>query len=383
MAGAGSGLSARKKSSRGRSGLALGVILAAALMVTAWKLTTCQGLPEYVSNCPVTPVAPTIISVATAAPVPPAAALCPFPMTVTSPAAGASLQSPMPLVANAESASPIYNTRVYVDNVPVFFTFLGTINQSLWIANGNHTVEVVTEDQSGYISTKTLPVTVTGQGPGVSDIQNMSGWINCSSVLATGAVCAAGLGVAKSQLLQSQTSPALNGGTSAKFSLEGATHPYSNALYWIPLGGGDNVAHFGLDLYFYIDNSDASQALEFDVNQTFGGTRWTWGSECNFDADQKWDIWNDAAGVWMPTNVPCTHFPSNTWIHIVWTVERVGNQVHYISLQVNGQTYAVDTYYTAQSNWYADEIDFAFQMDGNYAQQPYAVWLDNVTLNAQ
>jgi hypothetical protein len=53
------------------------------------------------------------------------------------------------------------------------------------------------------------------------------------------------------------------------------------------------------------------------------------------------------------------------------------------SLQVNDQTYDVDTYYTAQSNWYADEIDIAFQMDGNYEQQPYNVWLDNVTLNAQ
>jgi len=359
------------------------MILAVGLMLMAWKLTTCQGLPGYVSNCPTTPVAPTINPVATPAPIPPAAALCPFPMTVTSPTAGASLQSPVQLVVNAESASPIYNTRVYVDNVPVFFTFLGTINQSMWVANGNHALEIVSEDQSGYIATKSIPLNVTGQGPGLSQIQNMPGWINCSSVLATGAVCAAGLGVAKSQLVQSQTAPTVNGGTSAKFSLEGATQPYSNALYWIPLGGGDNVTHFTYDLYFYVDNSDASQALEFDVNQTFGGTRWTWGSECNFDADQKWDIWNDAGNVWVPTSVPCTQFPSNTWIHIVWTLERVGNQVHYISLQVNDQTYDVNTYYTAQSNWYADEIDIAFQMDGNYAQQPYNVWLDNVTLNAQ
>jgi hypothetical protein len=43
----------------------------------------------------------------------------------------------------------------------------------------------------------------------------------------------------------------------------------------------------------------------------------------------------------------------------------------------------VDTYFTAQSDWYADEIDIAFQMDGNYQQEPYNVWLDNVTLTAQ
>lgn len=383
MAGAGSERTLEGHLSRERNNLAFVLALSLVLLVMAWKLSTCQGLPGYVANCPNPPVAPTISPVATPAPIPPSNAVCPFPMTVTSPTPGASVQSPLQLVVNAQSASPIYNTRVYVDNVPVFFTFLGTINQSMWMANGNHTMEVVSEDQSGYIATKTIPINITGQGPGISQIQNLPGWINCSSVLATGAVCAAGLGVAKSNLVQSQTAPTLNGGTSAKFSLEGATHPYSNALYWIPLGGGDNVTHFTYDLYFYIDNSDASQALEFDVNQTFGGTRWTWGSECNFDADQKWDIWNDAGNVWVPTDVPCTHFPSNTWIHMVWTLERVGNQVHYVSLEVGGQTYDVDTYYTAQSNWYADEIDIAFQMDGNYQQQPYNVWLDNVTLNAQ
>jgi hypothetical protein len=383
MAGAGDGQLSKEQFIRGPGNFAVGLILAVALMLMAWKWTTCQGLPGYVSKCPTTPVAPTINPVATPAPIPPAAALCPFPMTVSSPAAGASVQSPVQLNVETQSASPIYNTRVYVDNVPVFFTFLGTINQSLWMANGNHTIDVVSEDQSGYIANNSVAVNVTGQGPGPSQIQNMPGWINCSSVLATGAVCAAGLGVAKSQLVQKQTSPTFSGGTSAKFSLEGATHPYSNALYWIPLGGGDNVKHFTYDLYFYIDNSDASQALEFDVNQTFGGTRWTWGSECNFDADQKWDIWNDAGGVWVPTDVPCTHFPSGTWIHLVWNLERVGNQVHYISLQVNDQSYDVDTYYTSQSSWYADEIDIAFQMDGNYKQEPYNVWLDNVTLNAQ
>lgn len=376
------GPSVRKTQNHKKISLMFAVIFGLALTGTAWKILGCQGLPSYVANCPVTPTAPTIISTATPAPNPPLAALCPFPMTVTSPANGQSLQSPVQLIVSAQSASPIFTSRVYVDGLAVYFTFLGDLNQSIWIANGDHTIEIVTEDQSGYIATKTIPVHITGQLPGVSNLQNVPQWINCSSVLATGAVCAAGLGVAKSQLQQSQTAPAIAGGRSAKFSMEGGTHPYSNALYWIPIGGGSNVGHFVYDLYFYIENSDASQALEFDINQTFGGTRWTWGSECNFDADQKWDIWNDAGNVWVPTNAPCVHFPSNTWIHLVWTVERVGNQVHYMTLQVDDQTFDIDTYFTAQSNWFADEIDVAFQMDGNGQQQPYTVWLDDVTLNA-
>ena len=58
------------------------------------------------------------------------------------------------------------------------------------------------------------------------------------------------------------------------------------------------------------------------------------------------------------------------------------NQVHYLTLSVADQNYTVDTYYAAQPNWYQEEIDIAFQLDGNYKQQPYNVWLDKVTLNA-
>ena len=66
----------------------------------------------------------------------------------------------------------------------------------------------------------------------------------------------------------------------------------------------------------------------------------------------------------------------------MWNLERVGNQVHYINLSVGDSFYDVDTYYTAQPNWVQEEIDIAFQMDGNYQQQPYSVWLDEVSLNA-
>ena len=64
------------------------------------------------------------------------------------------------------------------------------------------------------------------------------------------------------------------------------------------------------------------------------------------------------------------------------TLERVGNQVHYISLSVAVHNYEIDTCYTAEPKWYAEEIEIAFQINGNYKQQPYSVWLDEVTLSA-
>jgi hypothetical protein len=339
----------------------------------------CQGLPRNVANCPITPTAPANLSIVPPAQEPPGPALCGFPLTISSPGTGASVNSPVPLVAAAMPPDPIYTVRVYVDGRAVLYTPKSTINQYIWMANGQHTLEVVAEDTAGYIATASIQLNVVGQEPGALNIQDQSSWVSCSAVIVN-STCAAGLGTAKSSLSLDQSSPSLDG-SAAKFSLAG-NHAYSNELYWVPLGGGNSVSHFTYDLWFYIDQGDAPQSLEFDVNQAFGNTRWTWGSQCDFDQTHHWNIWDPLHGVWVPISVPCNHFPSQTWIHLIWNLERVGDQVHYISLTVADQTYNVDTYFGAQPNWTQEEIDIAFQMDGNYKQQPYNVWLDEVNLYA-
>lgn len=322
---------------------------------------------------------------APAAQVPPPAGSNDFPLTISNPVDGTSLTSPVNVVATATPKNPIFFMRVYVDQLAVYFTFTNSINTQIFVAPGQHQLEVMAEDNQGYISATILNVTVGTQATTtISSIQAMPGWQSCSALFPTGSgrdgqICAAGIGTADSTMTENQTSPAMDG-NSAKFTMGGPT-PYSNMLYFNPVAGGNNVSHFTYDLYFYIDNPLASQALEFDINQTYGGQRWVWGSECNFNGSGKWDIWDDVNG-WEPTIYDCKPFPANQWIHLVWNVERVGNQVHYISLTVGDQTYNVDTYYQNQPDWTLEEIDVAFQMDGNYKQEPYNVWLDKVTLTA-
>lgn len=165
-------------------------------------------------------------------------------------------------------------------------------------------------------------------------------------------------------------------------SVGGATH-YSNELWTQNLGGGHSPTHFVYDLYFMIDKPGVSQALEFDVNQTINNTRWVFGTECNFKGSGKpvgeWDVWDGVKG-WQPTSAPCAPFPANQWIHLVWTFERVGNQVHYVSLQVDNNAYPLNLYYSNQPNWSMGQINVAFQMDGDANQTPYDVWLDKVNL---
>jgi hypothetical protein len=322
-----------------------------------------------------------------------------FPLTVSSPSNNATVTSPVNLVASATPTNPIFFMRVYdlnstnpTQSIADYFTFDNSINTQIFLASGSHSLIVMAEDNQGYISATPVQITVSAQAPNtsgqttISGIQAMPGWQSCSALFPPGSaragqICAAGLGTAQSTMTENQSSPAMDG-NSAKFTMGGPT-PYSNMLYFNPVAGGDNVSHFIYDLYFYVDNPQAPQALEFDINQTFGGNRWVWGSECNFNGSGFWDIWDDVNG-WEPTKFPClrSDFPANTWIHLIWDVQRVGNTVQYNTLTVGNNVYNVNTTYQNQPDWTLEEIDVAFQMDGDYAQDPYNVWLDEVNLTA-
>jgi hypothetical protein len=315
---------------------------------------------------------------------PPPPAELSFPLSVSSPSSGATVNSPAHVVASASSSNPILAMRVYVDGLAVYFTFDKSIDTLIWMASGLHALEITAIDRKGFVSASIMQVTVAAQSSfTVSDIQALPGWQACSAVFPPeaprhGQICAAGLGTALVSMTPGQGTPSLDG-NSTKFSIAGPTG-YSNELWFNPVGGGSNVTHFVYDLWFLIDKPAAAQALEFDVNQTFGGQRWTWGTECNFNGSGKWDIWDSLHETWVPTFVDCKPFPANTWIHLIWNFERVNGQAHYISLTVNDQVFTIDQFFNPQQNWTLEEIDAAFQMDGNFMQEPYNVWLDKVNL---
>ena len=42
----------------------------------------------------------------------------------------------------------------------------------------------------------------------------------------------------------------------------------------------------------------------------------------------------------------------------------------------------VDKYFNPQHGWHGNDANVAFQMDGDYRQDPYSVWLDNVSFSS-
>ena len=205
------------------------------------------------------------------------------------------------------------------------------------------------------------------------NIDQMSGWQHCT-------VCAGAAGngsVASFSMSQNVSSPSMDG-RSAKFFL-GGTDPYSNALWWKQLGANSGVRNFVYDVYFYLKNPSAPQALEFDVNQSLDGRKFIFGTQCSFKR-HYWDVYDPYNRRWVQSSVPCATPTAYKWHHLVLEFHRSSTgKTQFISVTINGKkAYFNRSYWPRSSS--AKEINVAFQMDGNKYQTDYNVWLDKIKL---
>jgi hypothetical protein len=306
-------------------------------------------------------------------------------VTISSPASGSTTASPVHVVASASSTRPISAMTIYVDGVSKFNTYTNHLDTSLAVPTGTHLIGINAWDASGavFVSTASINVSTSsappaGPAPGAavhSEIQTMPGWASCT-------VCA-GIGangpVAGYSMWQNQTSPSLSG-NSARFNIGGST-PYADAIWWKQLGADNGKTHFQYDLDFYLTAPQYAQALEFDANQSIGNTKFVFGTECNIRGDGAWDVWDTAGNAWRNTGIACTAPAAYQWHHLTWQFYRDSSSVHFVSLTLDGATHYVNRSYAAKPVS-AQEVNVAFQMDGDYAMHSYSAWLDNVTLTA-
>jgi hypothetical protein len=89
-------------------------------------------------------------------------------VTVCSPVNGASVASPVRFTAAAKSTSPITAMRIYIDNVSAFSTAAASLDVSLPVSLGTHTVVIQAWNSTGTVlkaSPITLTVTQGSSGP--------------------------------------------------------------------------------------------------------------------------------------------------------------------------------------------------------------------------
>jgi hypothetical protein len=214
--------------------------------------------------------------------------------------------------------------------------------------------------------------TLAGSAFATDRIENLAPWETCvSCALRSGQVA-----VVAHSASHNVASPSMDG-SSAQFNIRG--FPYANAIWWRQLGADDSATHFVYDLYFYIIDPGASEALEFDVNQSVGGRKYIMGTQCGINYDHQWDVWDTAGHGWRPTGIPCS-VNANSWNHLTWEFYRDNGMVHYVAVTLNGERHDIARSYGSIPSG-VREINVAFQMDQSGEGRPYSVWLDQVSLD--
>ena len=301
-------------------------------------------------------------------------------LTVSSPSNGATVSSPFHVVASQSGAKTI---KVYVDSQEKYSADSSSIDASLSTSTGSRYVVVQSWDQYGNVKKVAMTVNVASSSSSSGDtttttggkttwnIDQMTGWQSCSDC--------AGIGgdgpVAPYGMKQFVGDPSMDG-KSAEFWLGGDV-PYSNALWWKQLGGQSAAKKFVYDLYFYIKDPEAAQSLEFDMNQSVDGRKYIFGTQCAI-VRGKWEVWDTANVKWMDTGIPCYKPEAYKWHHLLLEFERTNDRkTRFVSVTLNGKKSYINKYYYSRSGGYS-ELNVAFQMDGNYQQKDYKVWLDKV-----
>jgi hypothetical protein len=275
-------------------------------------------------------------------------------------------------------------------------TASGTVS-GMPTATGSFNLAISVSDPAAAATSPITLTVVEGGGNSFSNLQHSGGWtgygqgppafVDCSPSPCDGITYSMSQGVASPSMSEQ----------ASQFGLGGTT-VYSDALWNNHLIGDlssqglPDSAHtlvptyhnFTYDVYFYGTNLELSQAVEFDINQFFGSQGFIWGHECRIAGGHEWDIWNNVSAQWTPTGVACNPV-DNSWNHLTIQVQRTSNnQLLYQSITLNGVTSAINQSYDpgpAPASWWGVTVNY--QMDGNNAQSPYTVYLDELTFSYQ
>jgi hypothetical protein len=278
--------------------------------------------------------------------------------------------------------------RIYVDGISVYLITASSLDTSVAMSAGTHSVVVQAWDSTGAVFKTPMTLIIGGSAPPPTGgglpappagavvkgkIEQMAGWESCT-------VCAganANGPVASYSMFAGQASPSLDG-SSAKFSISGSI-PYSDVLWWKQLGAADSATNLKYDVDFYVTNPSVIQALEFDNNQSNGSHKFIYGTQCNIQGAGHWDVWGNAAGNWISTGIACSAPTAFQWHHLTWEFQRTATNVIFVGLTYDGVTHYVNRSYPALGSS-VHEMNVAFQMDGDFAMHAYSAWLDRVTL---
>lgn len=314
---------------------------------------------------------------------------------ISSPANNSTVNGSVNFVATANTSCSKGVGSMGIYPAPYNLAYSGpgaSLNHALSLNPGKYNAVIVAWDNCGGASTAGVTVNVAsgGWGKTFTNLQRTGGWGSYGQGPPNFVDCSPCSKVAWSSS-QGVGNPSISGQAS-QYNMWGSG-PYWDVLFNNHVVGDGssqglldsnhtivpNAHFFTYDVYFFGNNLGASQAVEFDLNQFFDGMGFIWGHECRIAGGHQWDIWDNINQHWTPTGIPC--YPNNNaWNHLTLKVQRTSdNHLLYQSITLNGTTYNVNRYFSPWTShgWYGLTVNY--QMDGDYKQTPYTIYLDQLT----
>jgi hypothetical protein len=314
---------------------------------------------------------------------------------VTSPANNSTVGSPTNFVATATSSCSAGVSSMGIYTAPNQLAYVvngASLNTSLALAPGTYNATVQEWDRCGGAATTPVKITVAS-GKTFWNIHGGGGWNGYAQQPPNYSDC---IGCTPSgpgttwAMYQGNKSITVSG-SSTQHNI-GGNMPYSDVLWNNHLIGDlssqglpdsnhtlvPTYHDFTYDVWFYSSNLNVSEALEFDINQFFNGMGFTWGHECRVEGGHEWDIWDNTHYKWIPTGIACNPL-LNAWNHLTIQVSRTAsNQLLYKTITLNGVSHTLNWTYAPfpAPGWWGITVNY--QMDGDFKQTPYTVYIDKL-----
>jgi hypothetical protein len=255
-------------------------------------------------------------------------------ITVTSPANGATLSSPITVQAHntgCDGKAPVSFDYSIDNNATLFPGSVSDIDATgVAIGSGTHTIHFKSWLNGGAIC-PVVSSTFTISGSSSSGGGTTSTGSSSGGTLPSNAVASANLdGLGSWATVHDTGTP---GSSSGSMVYPAKTPSYDDAREFYTTyssGGGqrfhvsfDNNAtsmNFALDTYVYVTDPTKLQNLELDLNQvTSDGKTIMFNTQCSSDS-KTWEytVITNGSDHWTPSNVPCNTltWAPNTWHHI-------------------------------------------------------------------
>lgn len=172
-------------------------------------------------------------------------------------------------------------------------------------------------------------------------------------------------------------------GDALKIDYGSGNQPYGGLdAYDSPsFGTDDSALRYQLNYDFYFPNGTPIQALEFCMNNYFGGQHYQWAMQWdNIESGgPQWRLWGgyDSGVNWQSVGVSAGNINAGTWHTLTIDGNIIGGQVHYLDFIIDGTTYSLTQYSFVPDASSGSGLVATVQVDGDSNADPYQLYVDN------